>query len=281
MRGRFDEFTTGASDIWSAYLQHPFMLGVHDGTLTRNQFTFFLEQDMPYQRDFLNALLLTATKQIDPEALLRMRGFIAEEVDFEISLLSELGVEWSFDRWAAGPAREGYMNHLMRVAHEGSLGDVYASLLPCAAGFTGAMAEPTAKDGLPPTYQRWLEFYERPEQFTFSSELVERFEEAMTDATSTDLEHARSMFGWQILSKRILESHVIEDLNPYRWWFETYGADDALDGHVTSLLELLDELAEKVSPDRREQLRTHFLRSEYFETKAWDAYFTMESWPKN
>ena len=92
---------------------------------------------------------------------------------------------------------------------------------------------------------------------------------------------APCMFGWQILSKRILESHVIEDLNPYRWWFETYGADDALDGHVTSLLELLDELAEKVSPDRREQLRTHFLRSEYFETIAWDAYFTMESWPKN
>ena len=194
MLGTFGEFTTGASDIWSAYLQHPFMLGVHDGTLTRNQFTFFLEQDMPYQRDFLNALLLAATKQIDPEALIRMRGFIAEEVNFEISLLSELDVEWSFDRWAAGPAREGYMNHLMRVAHEGSLGDVYASLLPCAAGFTGAMAEPTAKDGLPSTYQRWLEFYERPEQFTFSSELVERFEEAMTDATSTDLEHARMIF---------------------------------------------------------------------------------------
>ncbi len=92
---------------------------------------------------------------------------------------------------------------------------------------------------------------------------------------------APCMFGWQILSKRILESHVIEDLNPYRWWFETYGADDALDGHVTSLLELLNELAEKVSPERREQLRTHFLRSEYFETIAWDAYFTMESWPKN
>lgn len=191
---RFDEFTSRASEIWSAYLQHPFMLGVHDGTLTPDQFTFFLEQDMPYQRDFLNAILLAATKQVDPQALLRMRGFIAQEVDFEISLLNELGAKWSFDRWSAGPAREGYMNHLIRVAHEGSLGDVYASLLPCAAGFTGAMAEPTSKDGLPPTYQRWLEFYERPEQFTFSSELVGRFEEEMADATSAELEHARMIF---------------------------------------------------------------------------------------
>ncbi len=194
MTGMFDEFTTDASEIWSAYLQHPFMLGVHDGTLTRDQFTFFLVQDLPYQRDFLNALLLAATKQIDPEPLLRMRSFIAEEVDFEIALLSELGAEWSFDRWAAGPAREGYMNHLTRVAHEGSLGDVCASLLPCAAGFAGAMAEPAPKDGLPPTYQRWLEFYERAEQFTFSSELVGRFEEAMMDASTAELERARMIF---------------------------------------------------------------------------------------
>ncbi len=194
MTGLFDEFTGAAHELWDGYIHHPFMGGVHDGTLSRDQFAFFLVNDMPYQRDFLNALLLAATREVEPDSLLRMRSFIEDEVEFEIGLLAELGADWTFDRWAAGPAREGYMNHLTRVAHEGSLGEVCASLLPCAAGFTGAMAEPAPKEGLPPIYQRWLEFYERPEQFEFSSELVGTFESAMSSASSDEVERARMIF---------------------------------------------------------------------------------------
>jgi len=90
---------------------------------------------------------------------------------------------------------------------------------------------------------------------------------------------APCMFGWQILSKRILEAHTIDDSNPYKWWFDTYGADDALDGHVRSLLDLLDDLAKELTTSRQLELKTQFLRSEYFETIAWSAYFTMETWP--
>ena len=210
----FDEFTSEAGDLWSAYLKHPFMGGVHDGSLTSEQFTFFLVQDMPYQRDFLNALLRAAGRELDPEPLLRMRAFIADEVDFEASLLAELDVDWTFDRWTAGPSREGYMNHLTRVAHEGSLGDVCASLLPCAAGFTGAMAEPAPKAGLPPIYQRWLEFYERPEQFDFSSQLVGAFEDSMLGANSRQVHHAKLIFTRSV-------QHQIAVLDA------AYGASDA------------------------------------------------------
>lgn len=190
----FDQFTGDAHELWDAYLHHPWMNAVHDGTLDRDQFTFFLVQDMPYQRDFLNALLLAATRSKEPERLLDMRSFIAEEVDFESALLADLGAEWTFDRWAAGPAREGYMNHLTRVAHEGSLGDVCASLLPCAAGFSGAMAEPSPKQGLDPLYTRWLEFYERPEQFEFTTMLVDTFEDGMSNATPEELHQSRMIF---------------------------------------------------------------------------------------
>ena len=191
MAATFQDFTSSIAPLWSAYLRHPWMEGVHDGTLSRDQFAFFLAQDMPYQRDFLQALVLAATKSADPDLLLQWRGFIADEAQFEEELLAELGVSWSYDRWAAGPAREGYMNHLIRVAYEGSLADICASLLPCAAGFTGAMAEPADKTGLDPLYVRWLEYYERPEQFAFSSALVAEFERNLAHATPAQVEHAR------------------------------------------------------------------------------------------
>jgi len=101
----FEDFVNGAGSLWQDYLHHPWMDAIHDGSLRRDQFTFFLAQDMPYQRDFLNALVLAASKAPDPEKLLTMRGFIADEAAFEEELLATLQAPWTYDRWAAGPAR--------------------------------------------------------------------------------------------------------------------------------------------------------------------------------
>ena len=190
----FERFIATVPRLWDAYVHHPWMDAIHDGTLSLERFTFFLAQDMPYQADFLNALVLGASKADDPDEWLWLRTFIAAEAAFEASLLDELGAAWSFDRWAAGPAREGYMNHLSRVALEGSPGRIAAALLPCAAGFTGAMSEPADTTGHHPLFRRWLEYYERPVQAEFSNRLVGVFERAMAGAPASEVEQARMIF---------------------------------------------------------------------------------------
>ena len=194
MTSYFEEFTHAEAVLWNKYLNHPWMNGIREGSLTSDQFQFFLVQDMPYQRDFLNALLITSTRVVDPQTFLTLRDFIAAEVDFEADLLDSAGIPWTFERWAAGPSREAYMNHLTRVAMEGTPGQVCAALLPCAAGFTGAMAEPSPKSSHPVIYQKWLEFYERPEQFSFSSALVRTFENEMAEAPATEIAHCKMIF---------------------------------------------------------------------------------------
>ena len=190
----FERYIDTVPRLWNAYVHHPWMDAIHDGTLSMERFQFFLAQDMPYQTDFLNALLLASTRSADPEAWLWLRSFIAAEAAFEASLLEEMGVPYSFDRWDAGPAREGYMNHLTRVALEGSVGRIGAALLPCAAGFTGAMAEPADTSVHHPHFRRWLEFYERPVQAEFSNRLVGVFEDAMRDAGEAEREQTRMIF---------------------------------------------------------------------------------------
>ena len=112
MTSYFEEFTNAEAVLWNKYLNHPWMNGIREGSLTSDQFQFFLVQDMPYQRDFLNALLITSTRVVDPQAFLTLRDFISAEVEFEADLLDSAGVPWTFERWAAGPSREAYMNHL-------------------------------------------------------------------------------------------------------------------------------------------------------------------------
>ena len=190
----FQEFINSIDANWHRYLNHPWMVAIHDGSLTREQFAFFLVQDMPYQADFLKALTLASTKSDHPDDLLLMREFIKAEAEFEEGLLGDMGVAWTYDRWAAGPSREAYMNHLVRVAFEEPVSTICAALLPCAAGFTGAMAEPVAKEGLDPLYVQWLEFYERSEQREFSEMLVGLFDRGMSIASSGEVIHARMIF---------------------------------------------------------------------------------------
>lgn len=86
------------------------------------------------------------------------------------------------------------MNHLIRVAHEEDVSTICAALLPCAAGFTGAMAERAPKAGLDPLFVRWLEYYERPSQFEFSNALVDTFELGLQEASKWRVDHARMIF---------------------------------------------------------------------------------------
>lgn len=190
----FEQYIATVPGLWRGYLHHPWMDAIHDGSLSMERFSFFLAQDMPYQTDFLNALTLAATRADDPDEWLWLRGFIANEAAFEEGLLREMGVPFSYDRWAALPAREGYMNHLTRVALEGNLGNIGAALLPCAAGFTGAMSEPVDTSRHHPLFRKWLAFYERPEQPEFSNRLVGVFERAMAGATDAEREFARMVF---------------------------------------------------------------------------------------
>ncbi len=190
----FARFIERAGPLWARYVHHPWFEAIHRGDLPMDRFTFFIVHDMPYQRDFLNALVLAASRSEAPAIWLKLRDFILKEVDFEESILDDIGAEWTFDRWAAGPAREGYMNHISRVALEGNTTYIGAALLPCAAGFTGAMAAPADKSHHPEIYRRWLEYYEKPEQGEFSTDLVRLFEEGATLLGEQELAVAQMVF---------------------------------------------------------------------------------------
>ena len=179
MGGMFEEFVAAARGPWEAYVHHPWMTAIHTGTLTIDQFAFFVAHDMPYQIDFMHALTLAATRSEEPDTWLRIRAAIAAEGKFEEGLLADLGTSWTYDRWSAGPAREGYMNHLSRVALEGTPGDIAAALLPCAAGFTEAMSTKASEAATQPLFARWLAFYENPDQAALSTDLVGVFEREM------------------------------------------------------------------------------------------------------
>ncbi len=169
---------------WAAYIQHPWILDMKAGTLAQDKFQFFLVQDLPYLADFFRIYYMSFAK-LRPEDMRAYAPFLKllsgyDEGKFEEELLSEFNLATpSTDRWAVFKAREGYMNHLVRMAHEGSALESLVAMLPCSLGFA-EMGETMQGIDLSKhhrAYQRWIEQYRRP------------FMRQQVDAAITGLEH--------------------------------------------------------------------------------------------
>ena len=47
-----ERLLAAAKDIWAAYNEHPFVLGIQDGTLAREKFKYYIIQDYLYLEEF-------------------------------------------------------------------------------------------------------------------------------------------------------------------------------------------------------------------------------------
>jgi thiaminase/transcriptional activator TenA len=165
-------------DAWRAYVEHPFFRAIGDGTVREGQLRFWLLQDIPYLDGYVAARqAIMAGLAADPalaalDARARGAGWADdegenEEVDFELELCRALGIEDEAerDRFAARPAREGYMNHIARTVAEGPLSAVVVAILPCEWGFH-AMGRRLAAAAAPaaPLSERWIAYYASDEQ---------------------------------------------------------------------------------------------------------------------
>ncbi len=160
-----------AGDSWTAYIHHPWLEGMYDGTLDVKRFQYFLVQDLPYLADF-SRVYFTAFAKLKPQDLRIFRPFLKliagyDEGNVEEEWLAEIGCnDYTSDRWAALKAREGYMNHLVRTAYDGNAFEIFTSTLPCCVGFAeiGDLMRDKDLSKHPEVYQKWLDHYRRPFQ---------------------------------------------------------------------------------------------------------------------
>ncbi|MCY3693325.1 MAG: thiaminase II, partial [Chloroflexi bacterium] len=114
---------------------HPFVKGIGDGTLPLDRFRHFITQDYVYLVDFARCLALAAAKAPDLETM----SWFARSVDYILNTEMELhrsycaqfGItEAELDATVHAPTCYSYTSYLLRVAHQGSFGELVAALLP-------------------------------------------------------------------------------------------------------------------------------------------------------
>lgn len=173
-RGAHLSFTndigTTASSLRQAILSHPFINGVGNGTLPVEKFKHYVKQDFVYLIDYARVLAIATAKAPDLETMCWFAGLLDKTLNTEMELHRSYCAEFGIARGdleitQAAPTTIAYTSFLLNVAHQGSFGELVASLLPCQLGYW-EIGEQLAKRGVPkqaPLYTQWIQMYSSTE----------------------------------------------------------------------------------------------------------------------
>lgn len=183
----------------------PFVRGLGDGTLEREPFLWYLQQDALYLADYARALARASALAPTPieQAFWAKaaHGAIAAEIELHHSFL---GNDKLFAALPA-PATTAYTDHLLAAGARGDYGLIIAAILPCFSIYqdVGTRLLPQSHPDHP--YASWLDTYADPgfdedsrEAIRLVSEHAARADasarERMFEAFRLSAEHERSFF---------------------------------------------------------------------------------------
>ena len=167
MTGVFDRLKSDAAAEWRAYIEHPFVAGLGDGTLPQAAFRHFLVQDYLFLTQFARAYALAAFKAQTLDEMRHASFALATILDVEMDLHVRFSERWGLTRSdleQAGEARAtiAYTRFVLDAGQRGDLLDLMTALAPCIVGYAeiGLALEATPAgraEGNP--YREWIAEY--------------------------------------------------------------------------------------------------------------------------
>jgi len=180
----FSRLRDAARASWEAYVAHPFVRGLADGSLPEAAFRRYLTQDYLFLIHFARAYALAAFKQATVADIRGAAATLNALIDHEMRLHVQYCAGWGIDEPAmeAEPEAEETMAYTRYVLERGLAGDVLdleVALAPCVIGYAeiGARmaADPALKrDGNP--YRAWQEMYGGAEFQGIAAEAIARLD---------------------------------------------------------------------------------------------------------
>jgi thiaminase/transcriptional activator TenA len=160
-----DQLREGASDLWEAQYDHPFVRGIRDGTLDPERFRFFVRQDYLFLIEYRRVLAVACARAPRLELMERFAVLAQSTLGTEMDLHRACAAEWGITRDALEQERphtvtRGYTDFLLRTAALSDFGVLIAALLPCVWGY-GELGRRLARSQsrAEGRYTQWIEMY--------------------------------------------------------------------------------------------------------------------------
>ncbi|MEM9723995.1 MAG: TenA family protein [Pseudomonadota bacterium] len=161
----FSQLRAENAALWRAYVRHPFVDGLGDGSLGREGFLVYLRQDYLFLIHFARAWALAAAKSDRIEEIRACAATVHALIDEEMRLHIETCAVAGIDAAALAATEEApetlaYTRYVMDAGLRGDLLDLLVALAPCVMGYgeigLRLRADAAAAEG---PYADWIATY--------------------------------------------------------------------------------------------------------------------------
>ncbi len=193
--GFAEELRRVTAPVWQAILEHPYLKELAAGTLPRESFRYYVQQDWLYLQEFTRAAALTAARCQDPQEMKFLLNWVEPLVTMESHFhnknAAELDLDFNNITWEMNEANWAYSRHMLASAHGGSCVEALGALVPCPAVYAHVGAVLAEAQPTDPLYAEWIEFYSvalKGERIELLDGLLDRLAE---QARPEELERAK------------------------------------------------------------------------------------------
>lgn len=187
------------TDIYEAILEHPFILGLTDGSLDPDAFGFYVVQDALYLEEYARALSVCAARapSDDTVAMFARHAAGAIEVERQLheTLLDALGIdEQAVVEAAMAPTTRAYTSYLLATCYGRSFPEAVAAVLPCYWIYWEVGRELVQQGSPDPRYQRWIDTYGGEQFATVVQEVLDSTDRLASRISPARREQMRAHF---------------------------------------------------------------------------------------
>ncbi len=196
------QLLSATKDIWAAYNEHPFVLGIQDGTLDQNKFRYYIIQDYLYLEEYAKVFALGIAKAKSPETMKLFCKYVTlleeGEMDIHRGYMGRFAV--SREELTATPRsldNLSYTSYMLRVAYEEGETEILAAILSCAYSYEVIAKKilernPSAMEH--PFYGDWIQGYAAPQYSEANTLLLDTLNRLTERYDEEQLRHLTDIF---------------------------------------------------------------------------------------
>lgn len=155
-----------ADGVFSAIFEHPFVRGIAEGKLGKEQLIHYIKQDYEYLNAYMRIYGIAISKCTRREEIAlyneQIQFILHSEIHPHHNFCAAAGVIYEEQQgYPLAPSAHHYIRHMLTVAHEGSQGEIMAALLPCPWTYLeiGQRLMKEVKPDASHPFCDWIRFY--------------------------------------------------------------------------------------------------------------------------
>lgn len=194
-----DYLWNSIEEIYAKILEHPFVRGLTDGSLSEEAFLFYIIQDALYLRDFARGLAILGAKAPEDKWLMMFAEHARDTIQVERALHESFFKDWQLTEnevytTPMAPNNLLYTSYLLRVAYERPFYEGMGAFLPCYWIY-GEVGKQLEKKGSPKLlFSRWIETYASEEFSAIVQQVLDVMNHIAQDLTENEKEMVRNHF---------------------------------------------------------------------------------------